>query len=166
MGRPQVGVGLLAVRLEPVRVRRGYLVDRNGVQLIEEAPDARGVLVDVAVAADQRVADVERISRDMRKAGNLNRQPVRDRRQQEDLLLELFHREPVAWDAQYPPVFEDQDLEVEAVVDLDDRRVHAANATLAGGSCCCGSFSSASRLRRSACPWSPPRRPGAPPRSR
>src|SRR5207253_4764182 len=105
------------------------------------------------LAEDEAVGDEPRVSRDVLEARHLDREERGEQGQELDLLLDLLDGKPVAWPSHNPGVVHDEDLEVPAVVELAQRRFHAGNATLAGGSCCCcGSFSSASRLRLSACP--------------
>jgi len=110
-----------AVGLDPVEPLYGKRAQVERVECLEERADAVGVLVDERLAADQAVADEERIAGDELERGHVHRERTGEHRQQRDLELERLLDPGPPRKAEYPLVVDDRYLEVVSVVDLENR---------------------------------------------
>lgn len=88
---------------------------------LEERVDAVRVLVHERLAADQGIADEERVARNVLERGHVHRECRGEQRQQHDLQLERLLDACAARKAEYPVIVDDRHLEVVAVVDLQNR---------------------------------------------
>src|SRR3954447_21919792 len=110
-----------AIGLDPVEPLYGKRARVERVERFEERTDAFVVLVDERLAADQAVADEERIAGDELEEGHLHRERTGEHRQHRDLQPEglLDPRPPRK--AEHPLIVDDRYLEVVSVVDLENR---------------------------------------------
>jgi hypothetical protein len=113
---------LLAIGGDPVDFRKDGGLD--AMQGFQKRADALAVLVDEWTTCDEGVDDEWRIARDELELRHLNREYGRQLRQEGDLALESLDYLSAPRNPHDPAVVQEHDLEVEAVVDLDE--THAA----------------------------------------
>src|SRR5918912_2896926 len=111
---------LLAIGPDPVETLDGKSRRVDRMKRLQECTDAVGVLVHERLAADQAIADEERVARDVLETGNVHRQNRSEQRQQNDLEPERLLDAYAPRKPEYPVIVDDRYLEVVAVVDLQN----------------------------------------------